>query len=34
MLEKLLDPDFGDKLVLYVCIFGLGFVVGMLAFGG
>ena len=34
MLNKLLNPEFGDKMVGYVCVFGLGFVVGMLCFGG
>jgi hypothetical protein len=34
IVQKLTDPEFGDKMVLYTCIFGLGFVVGMLCFGG
>lgn len=33
-MNKLFDPDFGDKMVGWVCIFGFGFIVGMLAFGG
>ena len=27
-------PEQGDRAVMYTCIFGLGFIVGMLAFGG
>jgi len=39
-LEQLIEaipvptPEQGDKLVGYTCIFALGFIVGMLAFGG
>lgn len=31
-VEKLTDPDFGDKLVLWTCLYGFGFVTGMLVF--
>jgi hypothetical protein len=34
LIEMLKDPNFGDKLVGYVCIFGFGFIVGMISFGG
>jgi len=32
LIEKLTDPEFGDRLVLYVCLYGFGFVTGMLIF--
>ena len=31
-VEKITDPDFGDKMVGYVSIFGMGFVTAMLIF--
>ena len=27
-------PEQGDRAVMYTCLFGFGFIVGMLAFGG
>jgi hypothetical protein len=33
MLEKLNDPEFGDMLVMYVCVFAAGFLLGMTVFG-
>jgi len=32
LIEKMTDPEFGDKLVFYVCLYGFGFVTGMLVF--
>jgi hypothetical protein len=34
MINKMLDKEFADRAVMYTCLFGLGFVVGMLIFGG
>lgn len=30
LLKKLEDPDFGDKCVMWACVFGFGFVIGLL----
>ena len=32
LVSKLTDTEFGDKLDFYVCLYGFGFVTGMLVF--
>jgi len=29
-----IDPETGDRWVTYTCIFGFGFILGMLVYGG
>jgi hypothetical protein len=31
-VEKITDPDFGDKLIVWFSLYGFGFVTGMLVF--
>jgi len=28
------DPELGDRAVTYFCVFGFGFILGMLVYGG